>query len=86
MFRDNMKERRFLNNNKEKRIAKEETVECDNCEESDKFFNCGKDCIYHKKVKDGECKCVKNKGMIERREYCTFKKKSELNLEGIKVK
>lgn len=91
--------RTFLRTEKERKEAKEETEKCERCDCPDDFwaFNCGSDCIYHKKREDDQheiednlrpcrCTCEDKAGMIESRDYCTFKKTGiadELELDNI---
>lgn len=83
--------RKFLKTKKEKEESKEETEKCDVCGAPEKSwaFNCGKDCIFHKSINEERCIC-KNKdkaGLIESRNYCTFKrtKRNDLDIENIEI-
>lgn len=77
---NNTNKRHYLNTEEEKQKAKEETEECSYCNQP--FINCGLDCIYHipkPETRDKDrcrCTCKEKAGVIETREYCSYKKTS----------
>lgn len=75
--------RHYLRTEEELKKAKEETENCPYCDSG--YINCGLDCIYHIPKPETEderycrCTCKEKAGVIETRNYCSYKKTSVID-------